>query len=117
MPPFLGITSAIGLLTTDLKYDTVRTSFQVSDALDLERLNRDLATMQGQLVEQFAIDGLAADQLGFARAGDLRYAGQGYELRACARLGEALTWPCSTPRSKVPSPTRDRVRPRPSGAA
>jgi N-methylhydantoinase A len=81
VPPYPGITSAIGLLTTDLKYDAVRTAFQVSDTIDLARLNRDLASMQGELVAQFAIDGLGADQLSFARAGDLRYAGQGYELR------------------------------------
>ena len=30
VPPHPGITSAIGLLTTDLKYDAVRTAFQVS---------------------------------------------------------------------------------------
>ncbi len=81
MPPYPGITSAIGLLTTDLKYDAVRTAFQVSDALDLARLNQDLESMQGDLVTQFAADGLAHDQVSFERAADLRYAGQGYELR------------------------------------
>ena len=30
VPPYPGITSAIGLLTTDLKYDIVRTAFLVS---------------------------------------------------------------------------------------
>jgi N-methylhydantoinase A/oxoprolinase/acetone carboxylase beta subunit len=93
VPPYPGITSAIGLLTTDLKYDLVRTAFQVSDALDLERLNRDLAAMQDQLIAQFATDGLAADQLVFARAGDLRYAGQGYELRV--GLPDAALTPAS----------------------
>ena len=32
MPPYPGITSAIGLLTTDLKYGVVRTAFLVSTA-------------------------------------------------------------------------------------
>ncbi len=81
VPPYPGITSAIGLLTTDLKYDAVRTAFQVSDALDVARLNADLAAMEGQLIAQFETDGLARDQLTFERAADLRYVGQGYELR------------------------------------
>ena len=34
VPPYPGITSAMGLLTTDLKYDTVRTVFARSDRLD-----------------------------------------------------------------------------------
>ena len=32
VPPYPGITSAIGLLTTDLKYDAIRTQFQVEHA-------------------------------------------------------------------------------------
>ena len=32
VPPYPGINSAIGLLTTDLKYDVVRTAFLVSTA-------------------------------------------------------------------------------------
>src|ERR1700730_2496444 len=32
VPPYPGITSAMGLLTTDLKYDAIRTQFQMSTA-------------------------------------------------------------------------------------
>ena len=32
VPAYPGITSAVGLLTTDLKYDAVRTEFQVGDS-------------------------------------------------------------------------------------
>ncbi|HUA53765.1 MAG TPA: hydantoinase/oxoprolinase family protein [Candidatus Sulfotelmatobacter sp.] len=81
VPPYPGITSAIGLLTTDLKYDAVRTAFQVSEALDIARLNADLDAMAAELVAQFVADGLGRDQLAFERAADLRYVGQGYELR------------------------------------
>jgi N-methylhydantoinase A len=34
IPPFPGITSAVGLLTTDLKYDTIKTQFQVEILYD-----------------------------------------------------------------------------------
>jgi N-methylhydantoinase A/oxoprolinase/acetone carboxylase beta subunit len=81
VPAYPGITSAVGLLTTDLKYDAVRTVFQAGDAIDLDRLNRDLAAMQEELARQLAADGVAAIDAAFERSGDLRYVGQGYELR------------------------------------
>ncbi|MBM3516723.1 MAG: hydantoinase/oxoprolinase family protein [Alphaproteobacteria bacterium] len=81
VPPHPGITSAVGLLTTEIKYDAVRTEFQVSSQLDLERLDRDYATMEAEIRGQFARDGIAPASARFERFGDLRYVGQGYELR------------------------------------
>jgi N-methylhydantoinase A len=81
VPPYPGITSAIGLLTTDLKYDLSRTQFQTSDRLDLARLNAEFAEMERQLERQFLADHLDATGLSFVRDGDLRYVGQGYELK------------------------------------
>jgi N-methylhydantoinase A len=81
VPAYPGITSAVGLLTTDLKYDAVRTEFQSGDGLDLDRLNTDFAAMQSELARQLAADGVQPADAAFQRAGDLRYVGQGYELR------------------------------------
>jgi N-methylhydantoinase A len=81
VPPYPGITSAMGLLTTDLKYDVIRTQFQVSGKVDLKRLNADLADMERRLAAQFAADHLDAGGVRFVRDGDLRYVGQGYELK------------------------------------
>jgi N-methylhydantoinase A len=81
VPAYPGITSAVGLLTTDLKYDAVRTEFQAGDMVDLDRLQTDLAAMQRELTHQLAADGIAAGDAWFERSGDLRYVGQGYELR------------------------------------
>jgi N-methylhydantoinase A len=81
VPRYPGITSAMGLLTTDLKYDSIRTQFQVSGGIDLDKLNADLLAMESALKAQFAADRLDSDALSFARIGDLRYVGQGYELR------------------------------------
>ena len=81
VPPYPGITSAMGLLTTDLKYDRIRTQFQVSSSVDLDRLNADIASMESQLQRQFAADHLEAASMSFIRDGDLRYVGQGYELK------------------------------------
>ena len=81
VPPHPGITSAVGLLISDLRYDAIRTAFQVSTALDLERLNRGFDSMKSELDGHFAADGIDAARVGFAARGDLRYVGQGYELR------------------------------------
>lgn len=81
VPPYPGITSAMGLLVTDLKYDAVRTLFQTSGQFNLTRINADLAAMQADLAGRFAADKIAAGDVTYARIGDLRYVGQGYELK------------------------------------
>ena len=81
VPPYPGITSAMGLLTTDLKYDTIRTQFQISGNVDLDRLNADIVDMEAQLRQQFEADRLQSASMSFVRDGDLRYVGQGYELK------------------------------------
>ena len=81
VPPFPGITSAIGLLTTDLKYDIVRTSFAVSTNIDAMRIHTELSAMDASLRTQLAAEGVDSHQATFARSADARYVGQGYELR------------------------------------
>jgi N-methylhydantoinase A/oxoprolinase/acetone carboxylase beta subunit len=81
VPAYPGITSAVGLLTTDLKYDAVRTEFQAGYTVDLDRLDVDLSAMQSELARQLVADGVPPGNATFERSGDLRYVGQGYELR------------------------------------
>lgn len=81
VPPYPGITSAMGLLTTDLKYDLTRTQFQTSAAIDLDRLDRDLRAMETELRARLAADKVCNEDMSFKRIGDLRYVGQGYELK------------------------------------
>ena len=81
VPPWPGITSAVGLLVTDLKYDAVRTLFQTSGRFDLGRITADLALMQAELAARFAVDHIPRADVTYARIGDLRYVGQGYELK------------------------------------
>ena len=88
IPPFPGITSAVGLLTTDLKYDLIKTEFQVQGRVDYPKLNADLGAMERELYEQLRAAGMAAAEMRFIRAGDLRYVGQGYELRLTLPAGE-----------------------------
>ncbi len=81
IPPYPGINSAIGLLTTDLKYDIVRTAFLVSATLDLARMNSDLKDMERTLLGQLRADDIDPELTVFERSADARYVGQGYELR------------------------------------
>jgi len=81
VPPYPGITSAMGLLTTDIKYESLRTVFLLSTDIDFERLNREFVNMRAELAEQFRADGLRAADIAFRRNADARYLGQGYELR------------------------------------
>ncbi|MFP6689770.1 MAG: hydantoinase/oxoprolinase family protein, partial [Alphaproteobacteria bacterium] len=87
VPPHPGITSAAGLLTTDLKYDQIKTEFQVKGTVDLDKINRDFQAISNELLEQFASDGLAEAEVKQRRYGDLRYVGQGYELRVAIPEG------------------------------
>ncbi len=98
VPPFPGITSAMGLLTTDLKYDAIRTQFQTSDAVDLASLNDACRAMEAEIAEQFAADNMPPSSIAFQRFAELRYVGQGYELKVALADGiiteasTALLW-------------------------
>jgi N-methylhydantoinase A/oxoprolinase/acetone carboxylase beta subunit len=81
VPPFPGITSAAGLLTSDLKYDQMRTVFQLQGSVETERLNRELDELETELRGRLRRDGVADADIRVVRALDCRYVGQGYELR------------------------------------
>lgn len=81
IPPFPGNTSAEGLLTTDLRYERIKTAFQVSKTVDTQRLNVDFQELRDALETLFTDDGIETGKVKFSRSGDLRYVGQGYELR------------------------------------
>jgi len=76
------------LLTTDLQYDATRTLFQVSDQIDLPRINHYFHEMQAELSQQFDADRIAPENVSFERFGDLRYVGQGYELKVSMPAGD-----------------------------
>jgi N-methylhydantoinase A/oxoprolinase/acetone carboxylase beta subunit len=87
VPPYPGITSAGGLLTSDLKYDQMRTVFQLQGSVDAARLNRELDGLEADLRGLLDRDGVPSDDVRVVRALDCRYVGQGYELRVT--LGDA----------------------------
>lgn len=81
IPYFPGITSALGLLTTDLKYDFVKTELLHVDTELPAQLSDDLKALHAKALDQLTRDNIVPAQMRFEYALDLRYAGQGYELR------------------------------------
>ena len=98
VPSHPGITSAMGLLTTDLQYDAIRTAFMVSGKMDHARIEASFADMEAALLAQYDADGVASNRVSFKRTADIRYVGQGYELRITVPGGtfsaeaEATVW-------------------------
>lgn len=81
IPPYPGINSATGLLTTDLKYDVVKTEFMLSNEMDLTLLNKDIQTLETGLQDQLWKDNVEENDIHMKRFAECRYVGQGYELR------------------------------------
>jgi N-methylhydantoinase A len=88
VPRYPGITSAMGLLTTDLKHDLIQNEFTLSTDPHLDKLNADLQALEDQVKAQLRADGFSEDQMTLQRFADCRYVGQGYELRAMVPGGE-----------------------------
>ncbi len=81
VPPYPGITSAMGLLATDMVYEYVSTVYQRLSALDAGALQRAFEELEEQARVQLEEDGVPLERLVIQRVADCRYLGQGYELR------------------------------------
>ena len=81
LPPYPGITSAMGLLTTDLRYVRVSTLFMRTDDADVSTLRALIDEHRAALRQQLVEDGVAEESINVSHSFDCRFAGQGYELR------------------------------------
>lgn len=81
VPPHPGITSAVGLLTSELRYDLMHTVFMVQDELDVETINGHFRQLVDELVNRLLREAVTAEEIRVERFLDCRYVGQGYELR------------------------------------
>jgi 5-oxoprolinase (ATP-hydrolysing)/N-methylhydantoinase A len=80
-PPAPGLTSALGLLTTDVAYDQSRTVTKFLSTVDTRDLDHVLSELSAELRVQLEEDGFAEEDMRFERFAECRYKGQGYELR------------------------------------
>jgi N-methylhydantoinase A len=76
-----GVTSTVGFLTAPLAFDFVRSFVSQLDSIDWEHVNALLADMAAQGDAILARSGIAADDRRVTRQADVRYAGQGHEIR------------------------------------
>jgi N-methylhydantoinase A/oxoprolinase/acetone carboxylase beta subunit len=91
VPLHPGITSALGLLATDVAYEYAATMHQRVGDLEVDRLAGAFAMLEDEARRQLEADEIPAERMGFERAVDCRYVGQGYELRVPAGSGEIDT--------------------------
>ena len=101
VPLHPGITSAMGLLASDLKHETQRTVMVDAPTADADALERIYQEMEAAGRERLDADGIPADARVLARLADCRYVGQAYELLVPVPTGRST--PRGSPRSSSAS--------------
>jgi N-methylhydantoinase A len=81
VPPRPGAFSALGLLCTDVLHDYIRSELGALDRLDPKHAEHIFREIEAKAASELAEEGLDPGAATFERELDMRYAGQGYELR------------------------------------
>jgi len=81
VPPNPGVTSAYGLLLTDVRVDLVHTDVQREDRLDADRIAAELRDLEHRVRIRLEEEGLRTRGTQLRQFVDMRYAGQAYEIR------------------------------------
>ena len=81
VPPRPGAFSALGLLCTDVLHDYIRSELCPLDRLDPAHARALFGELEAKAASELEEEGLDPAAATFERAFDMRYAGQGYELR------------------------------------
>ena len=80
IPPYPGILSALGLLSTDIQHDAVRTFVQRGPVFDVQGMETVYRAMHGEAETALSAEGIPASRQTFQRLADLRYTRQGFEI-------------------------------------
>ena len=80
IPMSPGVTSALGLLLTDLKHEYSRTYIEAMARVDWVHMNRTYQEFEAHAAAVLREEGVTPDRVVFQRAVDMRFAGQSYEL-------------------------------------
>ncbi|HEX9465075.1 MAG TPA: hydantoinase/oxoprolinase family protein, partial [Alphaproteobacteria bacterium] len=88
VPPRPGAFSALGLLCSDVVHDYVRSELRPLDQVAPDHAEAIFRELETRATGELAQEGLASRKAAFERELDMRYTGQGYELRvSLAGLG------------------------------
>lgn len=80
VPAFPGVTSALGLLLSDVRHDYVASQLQRIDTAPVAGVAAVFERLRAQGEAELLAEGFDREQLRFEYAFDLRYVGQGYDL-------------------------------------
>jgi N-methylhydantoinase A len=81
VPPRPGAFSALGLLCTDVVHDYIRSELRPLDTVTPDHAEGIFHMLEARAREELKAEGMDVAAAQFARELDLRYTGQGYELR------------------------------------
>ena len=81
IPPLAGVGSAFGLLLAPISFDLTRSYLARLDRVDVAALAGILEEMEREGRGRVAAAGVAEEAMTVRRTADLRYVGQGYEIR------------------------------------
>ncbi len=87
VPPHPGISSAVGMLSADVRHDYVQTHISVSKDADVTRIQSIFEDMEAQGTEQLGREGFSGSSVVLIRTADMRYIRQSYELPVPVRGG------------------------------
>src|SRR5262245_26371756 len=76
-----GAFSALGLLCTDVVHDYIRSELRPLDTVTADHAESVFQELEAKARDELRAEGMKPEAAGFVRELDLRYTGQGYELR------------------------------------
>jgi N-methylhydantoinase A len=83
-----GVTSTVGFLTAPLAFDFVRSAYGRMVELDWRQVNEIFGQMEADGRAVLTSSGVPANQIHYARTADIRYVGQGHEVRVPVPNGQ-----------------------------
>ncbi len=87
VPPYPGITSALGCLLLDVRHDLFRTYLTTAEGASGAALEAEFEKLEAEARERLAVEGISGERVQLRRLMDMRYVGQ----------WRSLTVPVSTP--------------------
>ncbi len=80
LPLYPGVTSAIGLLLSDIRHDYMLSEPALIEEVDADHANELFQSLERKGREDMLREGASIEQIEYIYEADMRYAGQGYEL-------------------------------------
>ena len=89
IPKTPGAFSAMGLLCTNVVHDFIRSDLRPYEHVPLTAINDAFRALESKALDVITSEGFSLDKATFIRETDMRYSGQGHELRVPVSSGKA----------------------------